>query len=191
MENKRCDLNYRWQKKLGAVLFRINFMACDFWRDVALFMVTPVPQLTIIRPCRCYRRGYAGRSQVCVQRKTSSVHWLGTRASWRSRYEAWRRDWTEDEGVRHKGKTAAVIVCADARPYSLWALSWLSRIIPCARITAKNDISQVNYGVEHCFVSWKNGISFFLFIFFYLFLPVMHCCGLMTYFFTTLMFIFS
>lgn len=30
-------------KKIGVAPSRINFMACDSWRDVALFMVTPVP----------------------------------------------------------------------------------------------------------------------------------------------------
>lgn len=44
-------------------------------------------------------------------------------------------------------KNNGVIVRADARSYFLSALSWLPRIISCAHITAKNDISQVNYRV--------------------------------------------
>lgn len=67
-------------------------------------METPALQLKITRPSQRYRRGYASRSQVCVQRKTSSVHWLGTRASWRPRYGAWRRDWTKVEGEQDKEK---------------------------------------------------------------------------------------
>jgi len=72
MQRPRDKAGNMGAKKIGGVPPGINFMACGSWRDVALFMKTSLRE--VIPRLALSSRRYVGRAQVCVQRKTWSVH---------------------------------------------------------------------------------------------------------------------